>query len=50
VTLVSLVCVQEHGVTSDEFSRLLAILEFTSLPKSVSGQLEIANMVSSTRI
>lgn len=36
---------EEHGVTADEFPRLLAILEYTSLPKTVSGQLEIANMI-----
>jgi hypothetical protein len=37
---------EEHGVTGEEFPRLLALLEYTSLPKSVSGQLEIANMAS----
>ncbi len=33
-------------MTGEEFPRLLALLEFTSLPKTVSGQLEIANMAS----
>jgi len=33
------------NVTAEEFPRLMAILQFTFLPKSVAGQLEIANMV-----
>jgi len=33
------------NVTAEEFPRLMAIIQFTFLPKSVSGQLEIANMV-----
>jgi len=33
------------SVTAEEFPRLMAILQYTFLPKSVAGQLEIANMV-----
>ncbi len=33
-------------MTGEEFPRLLSLLEYTTLPKSVSGQLEIANMAS----
>jgi len=35
----------ETGLTSDDFSRLMSLLTFTQLTKTVAGQLEIVNMI-----
>jgi len=37
----------DQSVTGDEFPRLMALLQLTKLPSTVSGQLEMANMVIS---
>lgn len=35
----------DTGVTADDFQRLMGLLSFTQLPKTVAGQLEIVNMI-----
>lgn len=35
----------ESGLTADDFQRLMGLLGFTQLPKTVAGQLEIVNMI-----
>jgi len=35
----------ETGLTSDDFQRLMSLLTFTQLTKTVAGQLEIVNMI-----
>jgi hypothetical protein len=35
----------ETGLTADDFQRLMGLLSFTQLPKTVAGQLEIVNMI-----
>jgi len=37
----------DQSVTGDEFPRLMSLLQLTKLPSTVSGQLEMANMVIS---
>jgi hypothetical protein len=45
VAEVKKVFASDNGVTAEEFPRLMALLGFTGLPKTFSGQLEIVNMI-----
>jgi len=45
VAEVKKVFASDTGVTAEDFQRLMAMLQFTNLPKTVSGQLEIVNMI-----
>jgi len=45
VAEVKKVFASENGVTAEDFQRLMALLNFTNLPKTVAGQLEIVNMI-----